>query len=394
MTKVRVLMFVLTILVVGTLAYLTGLYARGFRWDFKRKTLTEGGLLVAKSVPDGAFIVVNGAVLGATNDNISLPPGEYDVQIKREGFTTWNKKVRIEKEIVTEIEAYLFKKASNLTPITIFGATSPKISLDLSKLIYAVPGTTENLTQNKAGLWVLENSLSPLTFNREPKLITAGNFDRASFLFSPDGTRVYVDTTTTKFIIPTNTLSTVKSRTLTATSPYITDGAWATEIKTINESLVKNLSSVLSLFLTDNASFISFSPDKNRILYTVVKKATLPENIISPFPGASTQKQERETVPGRYYVYDIKEDKNFAVGEVPTKNESALYWFPSSKHLLLADKNGVYIMDADGTNKQVVYNGSYVAPFAFPTTNSDRIVILTNFGNPSSPANLYSVGIR
>src|SRR3989339_502720 len=131
MTKVRVAMFMLTIIVVGTLAYFAGLYARGFRFDFRKKTITEGGLLVAKSVPDGAFISVNGAVLGATNDNISLPPGEYDLEIKREGYTTWSKKIAIQKEIVTEIEAYLFKKAPTLTPITSSGAGNPTISLDL-----------------------------------------------------------------------------------------------------------------------------------------------------------------------------------------------------------------------------------------------------------------------
>ena len=385
MTKVRVTMFMLTIIVVGTLAYFAGLYARGFRFDFKKKTITEGGLLVAKSVPDGAFISVNGAVWGATNDNISLPPGEYDLEIRREGYTTWNKKVKIEKEIVTEVEAYLFKKAPTLTPITSSGAGNPTISLDLTKLIYTVP---------ESGLWVLDNSNSPLGFNREPKLITAGNFNKATYALSPDGSKVYVDTIATKFTIPTNVLSAVNSRTLTSIPPYSTNGIWKTEVDNANKVLIKNLPPVLSLFLTDNTTFISFSPDKNKILYTASKKAILPTNIISPFPGASSQKEERETVENRYYVYDIKEDKNFAVGEVPSKNESALYWFPTSKHLLLANKDGVMVMDYDGTNRQTVYNGSYVAPFAFPTINSDRILILTNFGNPASPANLYSVGVR
>lgn len=385
MTKVRVFMFILTILVVGTLAYFAGLYARGFRFDFKKKTITEGGLLVAKSVPDGAFIAVNGAVLGATNDNISLPPGEYDVEIRREGYTTWNKKIVIQKEIVTEVEAYLFKKAPTLIPITNAGANQPVISMDLTKLSYSVP---------ESGLWVLEVNNSPLGFSREPKMISPGNFDQATYIFSPDSTRIYVDTQVTKFIIPTNLLSTVNARTLTPVSPFSDTGIWKTEVDNANKLLVKNLPSVLSLFLTDNANFLSFSPDKNKILYTVAKKATLPGNIITPFPGASTQKEERETVEKRYYVYDVKEDKNFAVGEVPTKNESAIYWFPTSEHLLLANAEGVWVMDYDGTNKTAVYSGSYVAPYAFPTISSDRIIILTNFGNSASPANLYSVGIR
>lgn len=392
MTKIRVLFFFLTIIVVGSLAYLAGLYARGFRFDLKNKRVTEGGLLVAKSVPDGAFILVNGAILSATNDNISLPPGQYDIEVKKDGYTTWSKKVTVEKEIVTEIEAYLFKKAPTLTPITIYGAANPSVSTDLTKLIYTVPATSENLSQSKAGLWVMDNYNNPLTFGKDPKMISAGNFDKASQAFSPDGTKVYVDATFGKFIIPTNALSTVNSRTLTGVDPYSANGEWKKEIDATNALLVKNLPSVLSVFLTENANYLSFSPDKNKILYTVGKKATLAPNIISPFPGASTQPESRDVQENTYYVYDIKEDKNFAVGQV--SKDATLTWFPTSKHLFLADPSGVYVMDYDGTVKQAIYNGSYVAPFAFPAVNSDRIIILTNFGSTDSPANLYSVGIR
>jgi hypothetical protein len=59
----------------------------------------------------------------------------------------------------------------------------------------------------------------------------------------------------------------------------------------------------------------------------------------------------------------------------------------------LAKQDKIIIMDYDGTNKQEVYTGVYSAPNAFPIASTDRILILTNLGANSTPANLYSLGL-
>ena len=51
-------------------------------------------------------------------------------------------------------------------------------------------------------------------------------------------------------------------------------------------------------------------------------------------------------------------------------------------------------MDYDGTNRQEVYAGSYVAPHAYPALTTDRIIILTNLGANTSPPNLYSLSLK
>ena len=51
-------------------------------------------------------------------------------------------------------------------------------------------------------------------------------------------------------------------------------------------------------------------------------------------------------------------------------------------------------MDYDGTNKETVYSGSYVGSFAFPFDNTTRLLILTNFGAGTAPANLYALTIK
>ena len=127
------------------------------------------------------------------------------------------------------------------------------------------------------------------------------------------------------------------------------------------------------------------------ILYTASGSGTLSDNLIPPLPGASTQKQERNIQTGRTYTYDIKEDRNFLITDQP---EPILRWMPTGKHLLLATPGQIVIMDYDGTNKEVVYSGSYVSTYAFPFNNTTRLLILTNLGAGTASPNLYTLTIK
>src|SRR5258706_14247852 len=106
MTKLRLLVFLLTIVVVGTIGTVAIFYAKGYRVN--KNTITPNGLFVANSDPTGAQLLVNNELKSATNATITLPPGTYDVTIKKDGYIPWNKKIAIEKEVVTEIDASLF----------------------------------------------------------------------------------------------------------------------------------------------------------------------------------------------------------------------------------------------------------------------------------------------
>ena len=151
-----------------------------------------------------------------------------------------------------------------------------------------------------------------------------------------------------------------------------------------------------------------FSCELHKTLnYDFVSSLTHPSthNLIKQLPGASTQKQERHVQIDHTYVYDIKEDRNFLVTDqevmldsqqstVSTSLGNALRWMSTSRHLLLAQSGQIIIMDYDGTNRQVVYSGSYVAPSAFPFSNTTKLLILTNLGSPSGSANLYTLTVK
>ena len=109
MTKTRVLFFVATIIIVGLAELYFSLYARGYRFDLKTLRFQPNGILVIKSEPDGASVFINNELKTATNATLSLSPGTYDVEVKKDGFFTWYKRLTIEKEVVTQASASLFK---------------------------------------------------------------------------------------------------------------------------------------------------------------------------------------------------------------------------------------------------------------------------------------------
>ncbi|MEK7497838.1 MAG: PEGA domain-containing protein [Patescibacteria group bacterium] len=389
MAKARVLIFLVGVLIVGILAVIASYYARGYKFNTKTLQFSPNGLLVANSEPTGAQIYVDGVLKTATNATIALSPGTYEVQIKKEGFIAWNKKIVVEKEIVTQVEPFLFPTAGSLSPITFAGAMNPAISDDSTKIVYGVSGSPED---NNTGIWISETLNLPIGFSREPKRITDINPEGAIWIFSPDG-RLLMVTIKDGSIFTIDTGNFTPQATLTnlgsAGAKKIKD-SWEIQKDKKMKANMERLAPELGQILALKGKNIVFSPDEKKVLYEASAEASIPANLIKQLPGSSSQTQEREIKKGYKYVYDLKEDRNFVVAE---PNQIAI-WFPTSSHIVLPMKDKVVIEDYDGTNKQTVYSGSYVAPFAFSYLNTSRLIILTNLGSNGNVANLYSLSLR
>jgi len=406
MTKIRVLILLTTIAIVGGLSYLFSLYARGYRLDSKNLKITPSGLLIVKSNPEGAQVLVNQEPKGFTNLNLTLSPETYDITVKKEGYTTWNKRLTIKKEEVTEVDAHLFKIAPSLSAITFNSCLNPTSSLDSTKVAFIVPATTQNIKEEKEGLWVLDNINLPLGFSRDPRRITDGDLKDSNWIWSPNGREILLVTPKGKFLLDTATFTPQDKRTNIAAKADTTIEEWQKEEQKILDSKIKALPDKISEIIANYAEDVSFSPDETKILYKAKVDTTIPNEIIKPVPGASTQKQERDIKKDKIYVYDIKEDRNFLITDnsanlqigqyAPKDNkvDQKILWFPTSRHLIWAKEGKIIIMDYDGTNLQEVYSGSYFAPYAFPTLTNDRILILTNLGADSQEANLYSLSLK
>lgn len=405
MTKIRILLTLLTIVVVSVFVWLISLYARGYHFDSDNIKIAPNGILVLKSVPDGAQVFVNGDLKTATNATIRLAPATYDIEVRKEGFLSWNKRIVIEQEVVTEATAHLFKSAPSLTAITFSGASNPTPSHDMSKIVFAVPNIANNdiHNQEKAGLWVIEMINLPVGFSRDPKRVTNVNPDNASWEWSPDDQEILLTTTSGIYLLDASKFTDQKELTNITSTTKTIYSQWEIEKNQKLNSQLRSLPDELRKILDRKASALEFSADKDMILYTASASAKIPDNLIKPVPGASTQYQERDIKEGQTYIYDIKEDRNFLIDPsndllISSNNSEGftrrISWFPTSRHLVLAEPNKITIMDYDGTNRKEVYNGNYVSPHAFPAVGIDRLIILTNLGADSIVYNLYSLALK
>jgi len=404
MTKIRIFLFLVTLIVVGAVAYFVSMYARGYRFNENSLKFSPHGLLVVKSDPDGAQVYINEELKTATNATIPLAPGTYDVSIRKDGFFSWNKRLTIKKEEVTETTAQLFKSVPSLSALTFSGSINPIPSDDMSKVSYVVPfDSTKTGSEDKSGLWILETVDLPLGFTREPRRITDGDLSGTDWSWSPDGREILLITKTGTYLLSVSSFTSQKQRVNINLQKDKTLTSWDAERKLKLTSKIKGLPEELQSILERKAKSIVFSPDEDMVLYTASGSAVIPQNLIKPLPGTSTQKEERNIINDKTYIYDIKEDRNFLVDDASSdlvigagylnNSKRRMMWFPTSRHLILAETGKIIIMDYDGTNRQEIYAGNYIAPHAYPTISHDRLLIVTNLGATSVP-NVYTLSLK
>lgn len=422
-------------------------FAQGYR-PTTSGTLRPTGLLAANSFPNGASVYINGNLTTATDTTINLEPGEYDVEIQKDGFSPWKKRVRIEKELVVQTNAVLFPSAPSLAPLTLNGADNVTPSPDGQSLLFT---TASASASRNNGLYVMNLTDSLLALQKGPQLIarsSSTNLEGAKLLWSPDSTEAMVLLPGKTFLIEANRTADLDAiQDMTIRRRQILEDWY--------QQLAKKQSTALELFpqeiqaiATMSATAISISPDQDRLLYTATASAQLPEELLNSPVASNTQKQERTLVPGVTYVYDRHEDRNFRI-EVATNilgtpmpsastrptrtptprprmlnalqaspspepsvlSDSALIdaiedftspvyrthpqWFPDSKHVILTSASGVDIISYDGTNRTTVYAGPFERDFVYPWPNGSKLVILTSFNQPSAGlVNLYAVGLK
>lgn len=390
MPKLRVFILMTTFLVVGLIGTAAILYARGYRLGLKQDQITLGptGLLVANSEPKAAQVFVNDELKTATDNTLSLPPGEYNVTIKKEGYQPWQKHITINKEVVTQIDAFLIASAPSLTALSLSGATNPTINDDNSKMVYVVPKSEDN--QDKAGLWLIESNNLPIGFNREPRQITDGDLTGATFEFSPDSRQLMMTNDKGNYLLDLGTFTPQALRVNVGSKYKTTIEEWNSEKTKRLAAQVNYLPDKIESVFLNNASNIRFSADDNRILYTASGSANLAEGLVDELPGSSTQEQKRDIQDGETYVYDIREDKNFKVAD----KGQIVYWLPNSLNLVKPLEGKINVLDYDGTNEKTIFSGTYNYPHAYPSINSNKLLVLTSFGSADSHTNLYWLSLQ
>lgn len=388
-------------------------YARGYRPDFKTRSISPTGILAIASYPQAAKVYVNGILKGASNLNLTLPPGEYNVELKKEGYTDWHKKIMLKGEVVMTLDGLLFPKNPSLSPLSNLGVVK-SIPVDQTNKIILI---SDNKDVEKDGIYIFDVGRRPLSLLPPLKTLLLKKYlpnnvqiDKATVVFSPDYSqgifefKINDQEKSVSYLLSLNEENTQPFDITTSKDALIT--AWKTEknkdVLKILETFPKEITKIAS----DSIRIVSFSPDETKMLYQITKSLTFPPVITPPLIGANQTQETRSLLPNKLYVYDRKEDKNFEVTGIQLSPTSApelllsgsvydsILWYPDSKHFVIKEAKEIITVDYDGDNKRTVYSGPFEADF-FSVTDEGKLVILTNL-NPQNNQlpDLYEVGIK
>ena len=424
-------------------------YAKG-NFRLTEQGFVQGtGLLAANSFPTGAEVHIDGKLVTATDDTLYLEPNYYTVDIIKEGYTTWSKRISIEKELVTQTNAQLFPLAPSLSTLTVTGITNLQPSPDGEKIVYYSASAS---AERKNGLYILAlTSTNSFSLSSGPKQIAeaSATFDleAARYIWSPDSSEVMLLTPNRTVLLDVNRLNVLDTLPDVGFKQKQILSEWEQEMYLRERQVLSEFPPEFIAIATTSAENVFVSPDKRRVVYTATAAAAIPENIVSTaLPSTNSVAEIRQLEPNTVYVYDREEDRNYLVGASKTTeaetakhakkllavdtfnpasplltaspsafsslqaSESAqtadafngyhspayantFQWYPNSKHLLYIEDAAIKIMEFDGGNTVTLYSGPFAKEFVYPAPNGERLIIVTSF-SPSSPLNFYAVELQ
>lgn len=360
--------------VVGLLAFLavvTGgvvLYAQGFRLNWGEHSLDRTGMILAKSVPDGARVSLDGELKAATNSTISsLQPGTYHLKIEKEGYLSWEKDMEVKEELATDVTALLPPVSPSLTAITQSGA----------KLVTAAPSGTKAVFLSGKNLFLLALNNQFLGFLRtRPQEIAAEPADFpfskvTQMVFSPNEDRILLiaGKKGISFRISAGTSPTA------VLSTTVLLAQWSVTVRQQRQEAIQRLEipEEYQELALDPKSI--WDPDERKFIYEKTeggKRQIWVANFTDPLPvGEETNRKILET-----------ENKNLKI-----------FWLANSQNFTLVEGDAVSIMDLDGTNKREIFKGTLGEKIALSSTDSSQVIVLTSIST-KSPANLYGISLR
>jgi hypothetical protein len=344
------------------------LYASGFRLDFSGGGFAKTGMILIKSVPDGAKVFLDDELSGATDSTIgSLKPDTYHLKIEKEGYLSWEKEVEVKEELVTNITVLLPPRSPSLTAITQTGVKLVTAAASGEKAAF--------LSGSKLYLLSLNNPFSGFLRTRPQEIaIETKEFPFAKVTkieFSPNENQILLTAGSKGNLFSTQT------------------GAVATEVGSVAtlrtqwQSLVtaQRTEAVDNLGIPDEfkdhalALASVWSPDERKFLYEKSeggKRQFWVANFTDPLPvGEETNRKILET-----------EDKNLKI-----------FWLANSRNFIVVEGSTVSILDLDGSNKREIFTGTLAEKIALSSTDLAQVIILTSISS-KAPANLYGISLR
>lgn len=447
----RVIYTLLSAAIILTGSFVVIRYANGTRVDPNGK-VQNTGLLAANSFPPGASIFVDGKLVSATDSTLYLDPGSYQVEIRKDGYASWQKSLKVEKGLVTQTNAQLFRLVPSLTPLTFAGISNVAPSPDGQKILFYTASSSAS-TQN--GLYLLDLSNDFLTNPKEARKIadaTPGfDLNTSSYIWSPDNSQILLSNASHDVLLDVGKINILPALPDVSFQKKQILSDWESQLYLRERQFFSKFPDTMIQIATQSAKNVYLSPDKKKMMYTATAETTLPDHLVPPLLASSTQPEQRHITANNTYVYDREEDKNFLLSvtsnpqdasqgakiflanDLYTPNaltldaspsafvkmqtastsahpssaiisgnfaryysslySSGIQWFPDSRHVLFSDADKIYLMEYDDTNKTAVYSGPYADHFVYPWPDGSKILILTTFSS-SYPMNLYGIELK
>lgn len=355
----RFLLTLITIIVIGVAAGVAIFFARGYTFSPTEKRIVGTGIVTIASEPDAASVFVDGHLTTATNATISsLPAKTYTIKVVKEGFIPWEKQVTVKEGLVNELKVTLFPAIPTIYPLTFGGVAGPVLSPDGDHLAYIVP------EGKKAGIWVWSmRPNQPISFVRssEPHQIVSSNIiatlSSTTLQWSPDSKQVLATVDQSNFLLDINKLN-LDPRDITAILSA-TGKSWEDDQKLKDEVRIQSIKDIKFRKVASDSALVRWAPDETKFM---------------------TDSR----------VYDLEERKEYSLP--PAKLH---FWLPDSRHIILVEDSTISLVDFDGTNKAIIYAGTFLDSFVFPWPDSSRLVFISSFPTPTaSEPNLYGINLR
>lgn len=372
------LVFLATTILIVAISTLVILLAQGYRYNSKTKTIQNIGILSIAAEPKGASIKINGKLVGATDQSsFNLDPGDYDLEISKDGFSTWTKRVKVVREKVTAVEATIYPVVPNLSsPLTFTGIRNSQLSPDLRKILYTVKNGV------KGGLWVLDMS-EGFFQSKEPQQIASDRvdikFSDAKGEWSNDANSVLVsikqgsgrNEAAKNYLLDINT----RNETLNEVgSDRVTElrETWKKDRETKQKNLINNLP-VKGRELASGVQNPVFSPDETKFIALKGEEMVLYDSkpLFNP---------------------ENPDQKETAVTMAPAKKH---FWLPNGHNLIVIEDKTISVIDRDGSNKTVIYSGVFESETVFPNPSGNKLVFAATF-NPAvrKEPDLYTLDLK
>lgn len=166
------------------------LYTMGYRYNFTKGRVQKTGILKITTVPKGAQIYLNGVLYekSATPAKIEyVLPGDYEIQLKKDGYFDWQKKLAVYENGTTFAEKIMLWKKAEAETLATSSASSFLVSPDGNNLIASDALGRIWLTDINSGL------LGELSGGRTDILTDIKNYNRLILdSFSPSGRYILI----------------------------------------------------------------------------------------------------------------------------------------------------------------------------------------------------------